>query len=358
MDSTFIPQKIKVGFQERDDTYTGKLAYVIYFDEKGVLRKEKSWEEWRNKKISPVEFDNVPTEGFVLNKKVGGEQTDWHVRNTYVRVYDPRNFEFEITIPNLLYILENTSSIIGKGLEGKFVYGWDGTELLLIPTNNSTYDSLKKLQDLKFSKNFVKTKDLVIGATYLHKSNEPYVYMGVFDHYKDNWGDSKYTKNNHTFMHPDLSYYVDKDSMNDCIKVYKTLGDQFVNVEDAKCTPRYAELMEFLECLPCYSPYEHKKVFIEYTLEKFKEDLKRQEYINFYTRKKAKGVELKGLNHYFVLNGDYLYLCAGLYENDEGGFTCSEALKKSDFESLEKIFEKYKPYYERHYLKNGKISKI
>ncbi len=38
----FIPSKIKVGFQERSDTYTGKLAYIIYYDNKGVLRKERS----------------------------------------------------------------------------------------------------------------------------------------------------------------------------------------------------------------------------------------------------------------------------------------------------------------------------
>ena len=28
----FIPKEIKVGFQERDSTYTKKLAYVIYYD--------------------------------------------------------------------------------------------------------------------------------------------------------------------------------------------------------------------------------------------------------------------------------------------------------------------------------------
>ena len=33
----FIPDKIKVGFQKRDGTYTGKLAYVIYYDLKNVL---------------------------------------------------------------------------------------------------------------------------------------------------------------------------------------------------------------------------------------------------------------------------------------------------------------------------------
>jgi hypothetical protein len=50
-----------------------------------------------------------------------------------VRVYDPRNFEFEISVANLLYILEETSSLKGKGLEGEFVYAWEGKELVLLP---------------------------------------------------------------------------------------------------------------------------------------------------------------------------------------------------------------------------------
>lgn len=39
MDQLFIPEKIKVGYQKRTDTYTNKLAYVIYYDEKNKLRK-------------------------------------------------------------------------------------------------------------------------------------------------------------------------------------------------------------------------------------------------------------------------------------------------------------------------------
>lgn len=65
-----IPDKIKVGFQERGDTYTGKLSYVTYINKKGKLAKEISWEGWRDKEITPLELDNVPTEGFVLNKKL------------------------------------------------------------------------------------------------------------------------------------------------------------------------------------------------------------------------------------------------------------------------------------------------
>ena len=49
--SIFVPKKVNVGFQNRKDTYTGKLAYVIYFDENGKLRKEPSWQGWRDKQI-------------------------------------------------------------------------------------------------------------------------------------------------------------------------------------------------------------------------------------------------------------------------------------------------------------------
>ena len=79
----FIPEKIKVGFQKRGDTYTGNLAYVIYYDQKGKLRKETSWESWRDKKIQSEEFTNEPTEGFVLNKGVGGvrQSYGWNTRN-------------------------------------------------------------------------------------------------------------------------------------------------------------------------------------------------------------------------------------------------------------------------------------
>ena len=94
----FVPKRIKVGYQNRNDTYTGKLAYVIYYDHTGKLRKETSWQSWRKDSIPENDYDNVPTEGFVLNKKAGGYSTGWNHRQTYCRVYDTRGFEFEITI--------------------------------------------------------------------------------------------------------------------------------------------------------------------------------------------------------------------------------------------------------------------
>jgi hypothetical protein len=177
----FIPDKLKVGFCKRNDTYTGKLAYVIYFDKQGVLRKEKSWEGWRDKNIKPIEYENTPCEGFVLNKDVGGTRHSygWDARMEKVRVYDPRDFEFEITIPNMLFILQHCDSNKGKGLTGKFVYAWSSSQLVLLPVDCEEYRQCLEYSDLQGKG--VKATEMVPGATYTTKKQKQMVYLGRFD---------------------------------------------------------------------------------------------------------------------------------------------------------------------------------
>lgn len=199
-DKLFIPEKINVGYQNRNDTYTGKLAYVIYWDNKGKLRKERSWNTWRNNKIKPTEFANEPTEGFVLNKGVGGVKgswSSWNTRNEYIRIYDPRDFEFEISVANLLFILQECSSIKGKGLEGEFVYSWQGTELVLLPVCSEEYNKSiihTKRQDIKFNKD-----DLKEGYSYVLKNGDKVLYLGryIYNNYNNyNYNTSRYEKFN------------------------------------------------------------------------------------------------------------------------------------------------------------------
>ena len=165
-DKLNIPDKLKIGFRERSDTYTGKLSYVTYINKNGKLAKETSWNGWRDNKITPLEIDNVPTEGFVLNKKAGGYSSGWNHRQTYCRVYDPRDFEFEISIENLLYILQECTSSKGKGLEGQFVYAWSGKDLILLPVDSVDYKMSKQLID---STEKITMKSLKIGASYKGK---------------------------------------------------------------------------------------------------------------------------------------------------------------------------------------------
>ncbi len=97
-----------------------------------------------------------------LIKKAGDYSTDWDHRHAYCRVYDPRGFEFEITIENLLYILENANCIRGKGLEGEFVYGWDGKDLVLMPVESPDYKEISEFNKIIHNNECVKAKKTLL----------------------------------------------------------------------------------------------------------------------------------------------------------------------------------------------------
>ena len=177
-----IPKRVRVGFQERSDTYTGKLAYVISLGKTGVRKENpRSWEGWRDKNIPVEEFENEPIEGFVLNRDVGGTQRgyhDWNARREKIRVYDPRDFEFEITVENVLLILQECSSIKGKGLEGEFVLAWSGSSIVLLPVGCKEYNEALELSDLSEKK--VGKAEIQEGCTYITKDKKEVMYMGRF----------------------------------------------------------------------------------------------------------------------------------------------------------------------------------
>lgn len=179
MNNLYIAKKIKIGFQKREDTYTKKLGYVIYYDDKGKLRKETSWQSWRDKTIQDIEYDNVPTEGFVLNKGAGGKAgswSSWNVRREVVRIWDPRNFEFEISVDNLLFILTECDCTRGKGLSGEFVYAWNGKELMLLPASCEAYKQSAQFTSSVAGK--VSTKELIEGWSYKNKKMDVLIYLG------------------------------------------------------------------------------------------------------------------------------------------------------------------------------------
>lgn len=184
MNNVFIAPKIKVGFQKRDDCFTKQLAYIIYYDDKGKLRKETSWESWRNKSIPAQEFDNEPTDGFTLNKDIKRYNGEWwSSTRTMIRIHDPRGFEFEVTTENLIGILMHTDCL-RRGLIGQFVYAWSGKELVLLPTNSEEYQKA-----VKFTTNLskkVKAKELVPGISYKTKREGDVIFIGRLNWYEYN----------------------------------------------------------------------------------------------------------------------------------------------------------------------------
>lgn len=388
----FVPKKCKVGFNPRNDTYTGMLGYVIYHDGK-IWRKEKSWDGWIYKyksdeeyekekrtaynyvidemlkaeprkdsnmcqiyvgapfyrhsfepvstreqaeslldyekytpnlgkysndpKIKPFEFDNVPMEGFVLNRKAGGNNTGWNHRNTYCRVYDPRGFEFEITIPNLLYILENSNSIKGKGLEGKFIYGWDGTELVLVPEQSPEFIemiSFTELQDMKVSK-----KELIPGGIYINSNNIKLTYMGEGFEYSSYY--RKFSSSKKLWFHK--KGYLDHDEFINCnIKsIKKYTGENNEN---------YANLMDKLEESTRYfnGDKNSKYVEIENPYEKLTEQLNNYYHKSYYIKVNNKFLKIKIKKNFYYYDYGCDYDVVIKNENEK-------------FKSIKDILNKY-----------------
>jgi len=253
----FIPKTLRVGFNYREETYTKKLAYVIYYDVKGKLRKETSWSGWiqtpkhlkgyRNinetdefiNSFEPFDFDNVSTEGFVLNKGVGGQRESygWNARNEYIRVYDPRGWEFEISVANLLFILQECTSTQGKGLEGEFVYSWAGKELVLLPVNSQDYKKSSQFTDIQSLK--VTKKDMTLGCLYTAKDQSKLIYIGRYDYIKRGYYGIEVNKR-HVFYDVDTQKYVGHPGFTKlAIKESDTPVDNFAELLDDFLNSKY-----------------------------------------------------------------------------------------------------------------------
>lgn len=246
MQKLFIPTKIKVGYQERSDTYTKRLAYVIYYDQLGKLRKEASWKSWCDSKIPSDEFDNKPHSGFVLNKGVK-RYGHWGSGRNMVRVYDDRGIEFEITVSNLMFILM-TTNCHKRGLEGEFVYAWVGTELVLLPTGCEEYEESKDFTQLQAKK--IGAKDLVIGASYKNKRLEDLIYMGRFDWHEIT---SKRIKGAYDYIYerkkkPNQHVFYQSDEYGEKFFIMSSLNSLAAVNNDISVT-NYAELMDKLNKL-------------------------------------------------------------------------------------------------------------
>lgn len=344
-----IPSKINVGFQKRYDTYTKKLAYVIYYDEKGKLHKEKSWDQWRDKNIPNKEYENVPMEGFVLNKHAGGHKSGWDYRQSYIRVYDPRDFEFEITVDNLLYILENCPCTPGKGLEGKFVYTWHSGELFLCPVNSDEYNQIKEEEQEAKAKKKEPPKDkitntsLKAGLTYRDKNDWNYVYLGQYAWYRD---DGVLDGTRYVFAREYSTSYKDRLE----VKAMKSANGKFVEIVNNKEIRNLDEVIEKLQYSTHISPIEEKTVDAPITLEEFQKenfDCK----IHFYEngeRIEVNSIMREPFTHsvYNKINIDEVIKI--VFRGENSFF--------NDYErtTIRKLFEEHEMFVDDIHLKNGR----
>ena len=188
-----IPDKLLVGFKNN----SSKLSYVTYYKQDNTIAKEKSWNSWRNKDIPYNEFENTPVTGIIIEGGGGGGYS-WSRRKAYCQIIDPRGFELQISYENLLFILEKHLYDPVNGFTGEFLYGWDGLNIVLVPTDSDDYKYSKQVDNEKS----YQPKECTIGSIYVNPKspNTKYVFLGFLP----NLSYKKDKKDRYQWHEPDL----------------------------------------------------------------------------------------------------------------------------------------------------------
>lgn len=125
-----FPKELYCGFQA--DRYRGAdiprlLGFITGKDNtKASQKRMKTVDGWRQKDIDPKTYENKPLSGF----KIVDFATRWSTSNKLIRIYDPRGFELEISVENLLTLIE-THTIVNGEIIGKLLWGGDSAKVLV-----------------------------------------------------------------------------------------------------------------------------------------------------------------------------------------------------------------------------------
>lgn len=112
-------------------------------------------------------YDNKPMEGFEIVNWVSRYTTD----NKWARILDPRGFELEITIRNLIHLIL-TSEIKNGKIQGNLVWLRDGAQNWLTQETSSEYKTaFNPVKDKK-------TSVYEVGDTITNAFNVSYMYLG------------------------------------------------------------------------------------------------------------------------------------------------------------------------------------
>jgi hypothetical protein len=146
LSSIKIPTTVYVGFQGRRSQDEVPLGFMTpYEDTKAGQKRRDTVDNWAKgywgsseKTFNAVTLENKPMIGFKIGRSIrrsGG----WNGSGaSYVRVEDPRGFELEITIENLVMCMADNHIQDGE-IVAECVWGRDGNRNILLPTNSEPY---------------------------------------------------------------------------------------------------------------------------------------------------------------------------------------------------------------------------
>lgn len=193
-----IPKEIKVCYNEREETYTGKLGFVTYQVDEGGMLHGSAFYEWGSKcksivgsnnynyhlnnrsslhnKVKVDTFNNVPKRGYIINRnKSHYSSSVFNYKRLVFRVYHPDGFEFEIKPDNLNMILDYVD-ISKKEIMDECVIAFTGKQIVLLPVASEAYQKYNE----KINKKLLKEKDLENkkNKIYKDKTNDLILYLG------------------------------------------------------------------------------------------------------------------------------------------------------------------------------------
>ena len=177
--------KYYVGLRKKDKKASGKqLAFAVPDGTDSAAKKRKqtvdSWVagSWYRDDKAPeagTVFDNKPMTGFQLTEWSGRYITD----NKVARVLDPRGFELEIYIPNLMDLILNT--VIDHGLiKDELVWLREGGNNRLVRTADPLYAEAIKNTEAAGQKKGKPALGHEVGDI-ISNTLGTYLYMGLMD---------------------------------------------------------------------------------------------------------------------------------------------------------------------------------
>jgi hypothetical protein len=173
-----IFDQLYVGFHRHGDRMpVGRM--VNYVDNKTNQKLRDKIEDWSaygagsKAKLNSLIIDNKPMTGFRISRSQ--INAGWYQTPDYIRVEDPRGFEVDITIPNMIMLTNN--NILDNGeIMHECIWGRDNAINVLLPVNSVPYK--EAMQNTDRQTTHVHVSKLKLGDHVVLKNGMKGRYMG------------------------------------------------------------------------------------------------------------------------------------------------------------------------------------
>lgn len=172
-----IPSRFFVGFQSQAGDNVPLGVITPYAEDAAGLKRQSTVRSWASRykqdKLNCVVIDNKPMCGFRISR--GLRRLGWRSTNVMVRIEDPRGFELEVSIANLIMLTDDNVIQNGEIIQD-CVWARDGQQNLLLPVNSQPYQDAVENTDRVSRK--VSIRDVKVGNDILMLSGMAGKYMG------------------------------------------------------------------------------------------------------------------------------------------------------------------------------------